>query len=282
MTEQMRLSEGLINSRMEVDQHVQLTEEEDMRNLLMIGGIGIFLPFSHEEAEVCVADSAAIAEEQSAETVQEELEQTLEAAQTGEENEHSEEWLNDFIQEAEEVVALELTVEEVEEDDEHSEECLNIFSKEAEKIATGELAVEEEEGADSICFADLWDQIESLEERVKVQGVHIQQLKLEADEGGMGDHDDLLMCPKFLQLRRLHEQSQPLGAAGRSDRRDHGADDPISRDFQQGEAEQKRSSSSSNAEAATTRWSRWKSPNTYLGSRRISNSLEGKRMRRSS
>jgi hypothetical protein len=27
-----------------------------MRDLLMIGGIGVFLPFSQEEAEVCVAD----------------------------------------------------------------------------------------------------------------------------------------------------------------------------------------------------------------------------------
>jgi hypothetical protein len=34
-------------------------------------------------------------------------------------------------------------------------------------------------------------------------------VKLETDEGGMGDHDDLLMCQKNLQLRRLHEQSQP-------------------------------------------------------------------------
>jgi hypothetical protein len=43
----------------------------------MIGGIGIFLPLSLEEAEVCIVD-AAIAEEQSAVTVMnEELEQTL-------------------------------------------------------------------------------------------------------------------------------------------------------------------------------------------------------------
>jgi hypothetical protein len=48
-----------------------------------------------------------------------------------------------------------------------------------------------------------------MEERVKVQSVHIQQVKLEADEQGMGDHDDLLMCQIFLQLRRLHEQSHP-------------------------------------------------------------------------
>jgi hypothetical protein len=33
-------------------------------------------------------------------------------------------------------------------------------------------------------------------------------VKLEADEGGMGDHDDLLKCQNNLQLRRLHEQSQ--------------------------------------------------------------------------
>jgi hypothetical protein len=56
----------------------------------------------------------------------------------------------------------------------------------------------------------MWEQIEALEERVKVQGVHIQQVNLEMDEGGMGDHGDLLMCQKFLQLRRLHELNQPL------------------------------------------------------------------------
>jgi hypothetical protein len=62
----------------------------------MIGGIGVFLPFAQEEAEVCVADGAATTAEQSAVTVrkEEELEQTLEAAQADEENEHSEECLN--------------------------------------------------------------------------------------------------------------------------------------------------------------------------------------------
>jgi hypothetical protein len=44
-----------------------------------------------------------------------------------------------------------------------------------------------------------------------VQGVHIQQVKLETNEGGMGDHGDLLMSQKkILQLRRLHKQNQPL------------------------------------------------------------------------
>jgi hypothetical protein len=43
-----------------------------------------------------------------------------------------------------------------------------------------------------------------------MQGMHIQQVKLVVDEEDMGDHSDLPMCRKFLQLRRLHEQSQPL------------------------------------------------------------------------
>jgi hydroxymethylpyrimidine pyrophosphatase-like HAD family hydrolase len=70
-------------------------------------------------------------------------------AQEDQENEHSEERLNDFSQEAEEVVVLELTAEEeaeeeleqtlksshaeMEEENEHSVECLNIFSQGAEK-----------------------------------------------------------------------------------------------------------------------------------------------------
>jgi hypothetical protein len=72
---QMRLSEGLINSEVSLDQQMQLTEEEDQRNLLMIGGIQIFLPFSQGEAEICVADAATTEAGQLAETVREELEQ---------------------------------------------------------------------------------------------------------------------------------------------------------------------------------------------------------------
>jgi hypothetical protein len=176
LTEQMRLSEGLINSDMDLDQRMQLTEEEDMRNLLMIGGFGIFLPFAQEEANVCVADDAATKEEQSQLTMtvreEEELEQVFETAQA--------------------------QAELDEEDDDHSEEWLNIFIQEDENTATGEVAKAEEEGEDKIFFVDLWEQIESLEERVKVQGVHIQQVKLETDEGGMGDHGDLLICQNFL------------------------------------------------------------------------------------
>jgi hypothetical protein len=48
-----------------------------------------------------------------------------------------------------------------------------------------------------------------MEEKVKVQSMHIQQVKLGVDAEGMGDHNDLPMSRKFLQLRRLHEQSEP-------------------------------------------------------------------------
>jgi hypothetical protein len=39
MTEQM-------SSKVSLDQHVQLTEEEDQDNIMMIGGIGLFLPLA--------------------------------------------------------------------------------------------------------------------------------------------------------------------------------------------------------------------------------------------
>jgi hypothetical protein len=109
---------------------------------------------------------------------------------------------------------LELTAEEeaeAEEESEHSEEWLNAFSDEAEETATWEFAAgAEEEEVDNICFADLWEQIEALEERVRVQGRHIQQVRLEiGKKEGMGDHDDLPNGQKFLQLRRLQKQDQP-------------------------------------------------------------------------
>jgi hypothetical protein len=135
--------------------------------------------FAQGEAKICVAD-ATTTEGKLAETIKGELDQTLEATQVDEE------------------------------DDEHSKEWLNILSQETEKTATWEFVVAEEEEADNISFVDLYEQIEDLERRVKVQGMHIQQVKLETDEEGMGDHSDLPMCQKFLQLRRLHERSQPL------------------------------------------------------------------------
>jgi hypothetical protein len=158
LTEHMRLFESLINSEMNLDQPEKLIEEDNLRRFMMIGGIGVFLPFSQEEAEVSVADDAAAAEEQSVMTVREEegLEQTLEVSQVDEEDEHSEEWIITFSQEAERVVALELTAEEAEEDNENSEEWLNIFSQEAERTTTWEFAAAEEK-VDNICFVDLWE-----------------------------------------------------------------------------------------------------------------------------
>jgi hypothetical protein len=63
LTEHMRLSEGLINLEIKLDQHVQLTKEEDQDNIMMIGGVGVFLPLAQEESEICVADGGAKIEE---------------------------------------------------------------------------------------------------------------------------------------------------------------------------------------------------------------------------
>jgi hypothetical protein len=119
------------------------------------------------------------------------LKLTAEEEAEDEEDEHSVECLNDFSQEAERTAAFELTAKETGGDNEHSEEWLKAFSVEAEDTATWEFAATDEEGADNIFFADLWDQIGALEERVRVQGRHIQQVKLEMKEEGVGDHDDL-------------------------------------------------------------------------------------------
>jgi hypothetical protein len=65
---------------------MQLTEEENQRILLMIGGIGIFLPLSPKEAKFSVVDEATKTREtQPAETVKEELEQVFETTQAEEE-----------------------------------------------------------------------------------------------------------------------------------------------------------------------------------------------------
>jgi hypothetical protein len=60
---------------------MQLTEKEDQRNLLMIGGIQIFLLHSPVEVKICVADGReTTVERQPAAIVKEELEQVLEAS----------------------------------------------------------------------------------------------------------------------------------------------------------------------------------------------------------
>jgi hypothetical protein len=48
------------------------------------------------------------------------------------------------------------------------------------------LQKEKKKKVDNISLADLYEQIEALERRVIVQGMHIQQEKLEADDEGHG------------------------------------------------------------------------------------------------
>jgi hypothetical protein len=146
--EQMRLYESLMNSEVSSYQQGQLTEKEDQKRILMIGGIETFIPLSSFEASVCVVDVATTKRQPMMTT--KEIEQTLMFAQ-GEGDEHSEEWLKIFSQEA----GKEIT-------------------------AAWELATEEEEEeVDNMDFADLCEELEALEKRVKVQGMHIQHIRLE-------------------------------------------------------------------------------------------------------
>jgi hypothetical protein len=143
LTEQMRLSDSLINSEVNMDQQVQLTEDEDQYDILMIGGISIFLPFAPEEAENRMADVAR-SEEQSAVTVKQKLEQMAKTAQVDEEkNECSEEQLNNFSTEDENNAIGEIAGAEGKSG--HSEEWLSIYSRGAETNATWEVAEEEKE-----------------------------------------------------------------------------------------------------------------------------------------
>jgi hypothetical protein len=79
-------------------------------------------------------------------------------------------------------------------EDEHSTEWLKIFSQEAGQEITmileaAEEAKEEEE--DNMDFLDLYEELESLEKRVIVQSLHIQQIKLEADRGAYQPQEQL-------------------------------------------------------------------------------------------
>jgi hypothetical protein len=81
------------------------------------------------------------------------------------------------------------------EGDEHSEEWLKIFSQEAEQGTTAALEAAEEESeeeeADDIDFVDLYEELEALEKRVIVQILHIQQIKLETDGGAYQPQEQL-------------------------------------------------------------------------------------------
>jgi hypothetical protein len=116
-----------------------VTEEEDQTNILIIGGVEIFLPSSQGKAITGV--SYAI-ERQTVETVMEEKEQILKSVPT--------------------------------EGEEHSIESLDIFSQEAKQEMTAALKSTAEEEAYSIDFIYLCEELESLERRVVVQSMHIQ------------------------------------------------------------------------------------------------------------
>jgi hypothetical protein len=126
--------------------------EEDHKYILIIGGIEIFLPRTPVEVRECVFD-ATIEEGQPTMTVidEEEEDQTLTFAQA--------------------------------EGDENSVELLEIFSQEAEWEMVAVLELTEEEEEYNMDFVDLCEELESLERRVMVQSLHIQQAKLEADGG---------------------------------------------------------------------------------------------------
>jgi hypothetical protein len=129
----------------------------------MIGGIQIFLPLSLVEVRACVAEAA---ERQPAEIVmEEEVEQTPMFSQEAE-DENSTKWLKIFSQEAgQEIIAVLETVEEEEE--------------------------EEEEEADNMDFANLYEELEALERKVMVKGLHIQQDKLEEGSGAYQPQEQL-------------------------------------------------------------------------------------------
>jgi hypothetical protein len=126
--------------------------EEDQRSILIIGGIKIFLLNSQVEASA--HDESATKEEgHLAVTVieEEDKEQTLAFSPT--------------------------------EGEEHSAELLKIFSQEDEQEMTTALELAAEEEADKMDFIDLYEEPKSLERRVMVKILHIQQVKLDTDGG---------------------------------------------------------------------------------------------------
>jgi hypothetical protein len=303
------------------------TQEEDRRNLLMVGGIQIFLPGSPVEVRICVADEGATTGEgQPDVTVKGEVEQMLETAQE-EENEHSKEWLNSFSQGAEETAALKLTAEKEQADrlitpwemeleiledwlnnpepvsdfhqqmlaEEHSEELLRDFSQGAEWVmntAVLRYAVEDEREfqaeeqleeaghtpAKGMAVATLSEEGEAEQQFSKkiaeMESAAGWQVKATRDEeDGMGDHDDLPICRKKLQQRRLHEQGQPgkqLDEMIEDIRRLMLRSAETASKEKLGRREATAAAAEQQKQQTAERWSRETAPKSCLGSRRIS------------
>jgi hypothetical protein len=118
--------------------------KEDQKNILIIGGIEVFLRSNPLETEGCVAEAATKGGQSTETVMEEELEQTLMFSQA--------------------------------EGEDHSAELLKIFSQEAEQEIIIVLEPTAEEEANNMDFANLWEELEALEKRVMVQILHIQQI----------------------------------------------------------------------------------------------------------
>jgi hypothetical protein len=105
-------------------------EREDQKSILMIGGIEIFLLLRLVEVRACVGEGETVEGQPTENVMGEESKLMLEASQE-EGKDHSEEWLDSFIQEAEKeiVAALKLTTEE-----EHGDKMFTPWEKELEML----------------------------------------------------------------------------------------------------------------------------------------------------
>jgi hypothetical protein len=146
-------------------------QEEDQRSILIIGGIQIFLPNSPVEARACVADATT---EEGQPTVTVMMKEKISEVSQGEEEEMEQTLMSTPT-----------------EGEEHSEEWLKIFSQEAETEMTAALEPAAERETDNMDLVDLYAELESLERRVMVQILHIQQVKLEADGGAYQPEEQL-------------------------------------------------------------------------------------------
>jgi hypothetical protein len=97
----------------------------------------------------------------------------------------------------------------------------------------------------------------------------------EDEEDSMGDHSNLPMCKKNLQLRRPHKQDQPLEQLDEVIEEIRRLMLKSADTASRGEAEQKRRSSSSTEVATVGGWSEWTAPQICLGPRRIPTTQRG-------
>jgi hypothetical protein len=146
-------------------------QEEDQRSILIIGGIQIFLPDSPVEARACVADATT---EEGKPMVTIMMKEKISEASQGEEEEMEQTLMSTPA-----------------EGEEHSEEWLKIFSQEAETEMTATLEPAAERETDNIDLVDLYAELEALERRVMVQILHIHQVKLETDGGAYQPEEKL-------------------------------------------------------------------------------------------